>query len=185
MIGSRLLASMVLLAAAAPALAVETGLESIVITPTEMPEDSRAVIEFLESHGGFLDAAWDTSRDAWVVPVEDSIRVAPRTLVEGVEALDVGVKNLRFEFREAYARVHPDQNGMSQAYVVSPANDMELVMAPTMHARRLWTFLGRTREPDPGLELWCDIYLGMPDSAGVYAPDTADVKRFLLSEQKD
>jgi hypothetical protein len=170
-----------LLTGITPGWAVETGLETIRISPVEVPEDIETVLEKLESRTGFVSANWDTSLGAFMVSVEDSIRFQPHELRQELEGIGLDVETLLLEFKGARGEIRKAAIG-SRGYMVSEANDMDFPVLSGTNSRRLWYFLGRTPHGgDVPLNMSCVVHFGAPDSNGVFAPDTVDVVRFRVT----
>ena len=166
-----------------PGWAVESGLESIRISPAGVPDDIEAILEKLESRTGFISASWDTSLGAFMVAVEDSIRFQPSHLKQELEATGLEVETFRLEFKSAKGVIRKEKTG-SEGYIVSGANDMEFPVLFNVNSQRLWYFLGRTPHGrGVPLNMSCVVHFGAPDSNGVFAPDTVSVVRFRVANR--
>ena len=168
-----------LLLAPPTARAVQQGLESIDITPAEVPADPAPLLTMLRAHPGFVSAEWDTARGLFHVTVADSIPVHPRLLMEELKGKGLAVKQLEMEFLSIRGVV--DENDMG--YLVSPSNDLKLPVLFTLESRRFWGFWGENpRGRDADFRLAFRVHPGAQRPDGTFAPDTAEVLRFQLTK---
>jgi len=156
--------------------AAETGLHAIEVTPETAPSDPDPVLKTLQAWSGIAEASWDAEAGIFKAAVEDSARIDPRAVRDG---LGLPVQSVLLEF--ATARGEIDRGN---GYLVCPENGVRYWILSTPKTWYLWDFLGRNPwGPNVPLRMRVEMHWGRKRPEGL-APDSVSVVTFEVNREK-